>query len=247
MNITQEQLDEFIKCKNDIVYFSENYVQHISMYDGVKKLELYPYQIQVLEDDILTAETSRQIGFSLCSHIKILHSIIFNQEKTIVFFTQSRDRSSHSIQNIATLLDICTLTDSLKPKFVIRNKTELRFDNNTRVLSVSNGSHIRGYGISELYIEEVDFLKESIEDLLHSIIPCMVGNKNPTIWAWSFPSNDNINRVKEVLEKRKNHKHYNLSWYVIPNRDSKWKTQYINNIGEEQFKREFICNFSNRK
>lgn len=238
MNITQEQVDEFIKCKNDIVYFAENYIQHSTPY-GIKKLELYPYQIQILEDDILTAETTRQIGFSLCSHIKIIHSIIFNNEKTIVFYTPNRDRSSHLIQSIATLLDLCTLPEVFKPKFVTRNKTELRFDNDIRVVSASNIGHIQGYGISELYMEEVDFYKEPIEELLYTAFLCMRRNEAPKIWAWSNPTNGNIGKVRRELEKYKNHNHYNLAWYVIPNRDSKWKSQTKLNVGEGAFEQIF--------
>lgn len=238
MQITEELVEEFLKCKNDIVYFAENYIQHTTPY-GIKKLELYPYQIQILEDDILTSETSRQIGFSLCSHIKIIHSIIFNQEKTIVFYTLNRDRSRHSIQSIVTLLDLCTLPEVFKPKFVTRNKTELLFDNNLRVIFASNIGHIQGYGISELYMEEVDFYKEPIEELLHTAFPCMMSNKNPKIWAWSCPMNGNIDKVRQVLAHRKNHNHYNLAWYVIPNRDSKWKSQTKSNVGEGVFNQEY--------
>lgn len=238
MIITQEQLDEFIKCKNDIVYFAENYVQHLSMYSGVTQLELYPYQIQVLEDDILTAETTRQIGFSLTSHIKILHSIIFNDSKTIVFYTPSRDRASHSIQNIATLIDLCTLPEIFKPKFKTRNKTNLHFENEMRVISASNITHIRGFAISELFMEEVDYYKDPIEELLRAVILCIPSHCK--IWVWSCLFNGNISKVKEVLEKRKNHNHYNLSWYVNPNRDSKWKNNTKSMMSKEQFEQEFV-------
>ena len=248
MKITEELVEEFLKCKNDIVYFAENYIQHTTPY-GIKKLELYPYQIQILEDDILTSETSRQIGFSLCSHIKIIHSIIFNQEKTIAFYTPNRDRSSHSIQSIVTLLDLCTLPEVFKPKFVTRNKsefrfdsgmrTELRFDNDMRVVSASNISHIRGYGISELYMEEVDFYKDPIEEILHTTFPSLMSNKNPKIWAWGCLMNGNIDKARRLLEHLKNHNHYNLAWYVIPNRDSKWKSQTKLNVGEGVFNQEY--------
>lgn len=238
MQITEELVEEFLKCKNDIVYFAENYIQHTTPY-GIKKLELYPYQIQILEDDILTSETSRQIGFSLCSHIKIIHSIIFNNEKTIAFYTPNRDRSSHSIQSIVTLLDLCTLPEVFKPKFITRNKTELLFDNNLRVIFASNIGHIQGYGISELYMEEVDFYKEPIEELLYTAFPCMRRNEAPKIWAWSNPTNGNIGKVRRELEKYKNHNHYNLAWYVIPNRDSKWKSQTKLNVGEGVFEQIF--------
>lgn len=241
VNITQEQADEFLKCKNDIVYFAENYVQHISPYGDIKQLKLYPYQIQVLEDDIVTAETSRQIGFSLCSHIKILHSIIFNREKTIVFYTPSRDRASYSMQSIATLLDFCTLPETFKPKFITRNKTELRFDNDVRVVSASNTGHIRGGIISELYMEEVDYYKESIEEILVAWSLCVskFTSSSPKIWAWSCPSNGNIGKVGRALEHYKNHNHYNLAWYVIPNRDSKWKREVIKNIDKDRFENQF--------
>lgn len=239
MDITQEQTDEYLKCRDDIVYFAENYVQYLSIYDGIKKIELYPYQIQVLEDNILTAETSRQIGFSLTSHIKILHSIIFNQERTIVIYNTTRDRASHSIQSVATLFDLCTFPENFKPKFTERKRNSLQFDNHMRVMSASNITHIRGCDISELYMEEVDYYKDPIEELLHAVIPCILSHCK--IWAWSCPANGNIEKVKQAISCRKNHNHYNLSWYVIPNRDSKWKRREIEYMNEERFKHEHLC------
>ena len=48
-------------------------------------------------------------------------------------------------------------------------------------------------------------------------------------------------KLKKALEKLKNHNHYNLSWYVIPDRDSKWKNRAKEIVGEEQFKAEYLC------
>jgi hypothetical protein len=143
------------------------------------------------------------------------------------------------------LLDLCTFPDELKPKLLTRDSTNLYFNNEMRLVSASNINHIGGYRISEFYMEEVDYYREyieSIEDLLHLVIECLPSHCK--IWAWSCPANGNIDKVKEVLEKRKNHNHYNLAWYVIPNRDSGWKEQILENMSDEQFKREHLNDFS---
>jgi hypothetical protein len=234
MQITQEQVDEFNRCKEDIVYFAENYIKHMTI-DGIKQLKLYPYQIEVLTDDRLTASTSRQIGFTLISYVKIIHSLIFNYDRTIVFYTIKRDRFAHSLQTIAAMLDMCEFP--FKPEFTTRNKGQLVLDNGMRVLGASSSHHVRGFAVSELYMEEVDYYQDNIEELMYHILPTILCSKNVKFWVWSTEQNGNLQKIKKYVGDT--FKHYHLPWYVIPNRTSDWKNQQINNLSETIFNHEF--------
>ena len=43
-NFTSEQVQEFVKCSNDPVYFIKNYIQIISLDRGLIPFELYDFQ-----------------------------------------------------------------------------------------------------------------------------------------------------------------------------------------------------------
>ncbi len=46
---TQEQLDEFVKCKNNMLYFIVNYCKIITLKDGLKLFKLFQYQKNALK------------------------------------------------------------------------------------------------------------------------------------------------------------------------------------------------------
>jgi hypothetical protein len=234
MYLTKEDVNEFEKCRNDIVYFTEKYIRYQTI-DGVKDLKLYPYQVEVLPDNRLTASTSRQIGFTLLSYVKIIHSLIFNSDKTILFYTIKRDRFSYSLQTIADMLGMCSFL--MKPEIISKTKDKLQLDNGMRLLGGSTYGHIRGYAISEIYMEEVDYYKDDIDEILHVIMPSVMTSENFKFWAWTTEANGNL----ETMRKRLGNKfsHYNLPWYVIPDRTSDWKNQFVNNMGKEQFDNEY--------
>lgn len=77
---TQEELLEVIKCKNDIVYFANNYV-FLKTGEGRKRIKLRPYQIKVLkqmqEERFSILLQSRQTGkcFSYNTKIKIIRNL----------------------------------------------------------------------------------------------------------------------------------------------------------------------------
>lgn len=45
---TQEQIDEYIKCKDDPEYFAEKYIKIITE-DGFEVIELYDYQKEIID------------------------------------------------------------------------------------------------------------------------------------------------------------------------------------------------------
>ncbi len=68
---TREQIDEFIKCSEDPIYFAEKYIQIVHVDRGLIPIELYDYQREILEkitnNRRVTVVTSRQAGKCLYS------------------------------------------------------------------------------------------------------------------------------------------------------------------------------------
>lgn len=66
LSYTQEQIQEFIRCKNDIIYFVQNYVKIISLDEGLILFDPYQYQkdlISAFKDNrFVIALQARQSG-----------------------------------------------------------------------------------------------------------------------------------------------------------------------------------------
>jgi len=49
MEFTQEQIEEFIKCQSDPVYFAKNYVKIVTLDHGLQPFKMYPFQEKLVE------------------------------------------------------------------------------------------------------------------------------------------------------------------------------------------------------
>lgn len=47
-NFTQEEIEEYIRCRDSAVYFINNYVKIINLDDGLVPFSLYPYQEKMI-------------------------------------------------------------------------------------------------------------------------------------------------------------------------------------------------------
>ena len=63
---TQEMVDEWMKCRDDILYFAENYCSIIHIDHGVIQVQLRDYQKEMLklmhDNRLMAANLSRQLG-----------------------------------------------------------------------------------------------------------------------------------------------------------------------------------------
>ena len=50
IQFTQDQINEWIKCKNDPIYFAMNYIQIISLDEGLVPFKMYDFQKEILRD-----------------------------------------------------------------------------------------------------------------------------------------------------------------------------------------------------
>ena len=88
--MTQEETEEFIKCSEDIIYFSNKYCYAMTD-EGVANIELRPYQIEMLRafqhNRFVVMLASRQIGkcFLFNTRIKVFNKVE-NCEQTLPIY-----------------------------------------------------------------------------------------------------------------------------------------------------------------
>jgi hypothetical protein len=63
IEFTEEQIIEFLRCKEDPVYFAKNYIKIVSLDHGLVPFEMYPFQ----EKLVLTSSLSSRITLLMTS------------------------------------------------------------------------------------------------------------------------------------------------------------------------------------
>jgi phage terminase large subunit-like protein len=87
MEFTQEQILEFMRCKDDPVYFAKNYVRIVTLDHGLMPFDLYPFQEKLInnfhENRFNICKMPRQTGKSTTVVSYLLHYAVFNDNVNI--------------------------------------------------------------------------------------------------------------------------------------------------------------------
>ena len=84
---TKEQIEEFIKCKEDPVYFAKNYVQIVTLDHGLQPFKMYDFQEKLVnrfhKNRFNICKMPRQTGKSTTCVSYLLHYAVFNDSVNI--------------------------------------------------------------------------------------------------------------------------------------------------------------------
>ena len=91
IEFTQDQIQEFLKCKEDPVYFAMNYIKIISLDEGIVPFKMWDFQQELIrnfhENRFNIAKLPRQTGKSTTCVSYLLHYILFNDTATTEIYT----------------------------------------------------------------------------------------------------------------------------------------------------------------
>ena len=246
---TPELVQEYIKCQNDPVYFTENYMKIISINEGLTSFKLYGYQKEMVTSfknnrySIVT--TARQAGKSTTTCAFILWYIIFHPDKTVALLANKGDTAREILGRVQ--LAYQHLPKWLQQGVVEWNKGSFVLENNSRVLAAAtSASAIRGYTINLLFIDEAAFI-DNWDEFFTSVYPTISSGSESKIILVSTPNGLNhFHATWANAEKGTNGYHPILvNWQAVPGRDEKWKQDTLAgmNFDLEKFDQEYNCEF----
>lgn len=253
---TQWHFEELQKCKDDPVYFINNYVKFDHLKDGLTGIKLYEPQEKLINKyhnnrfNILKAP--RQVaGKSSTAIFYILHQIIFKDYETVGIFSHHQNPSIH-------LLDRLKVAYKNLPKWMqygvsVDNRSTFELKNGSRAIAASiSSSHIRGQTFSLMLLDEMgNNSYTKIEDFFNSTFPVITANKFTKVIINSTKDfyedgKSYFNKIWKDSEDGKNQFVRTLiKWYDIPGMDEEWKDQMIANIGIDAWNQQFECQFLN--
>jgi len=249
IEFTQEQIFEFVKCKEDPVYFAKNYVQIVTLDHGLQPFEMYPFQEKLINNfhsnRFNICKMPRQTGKSTTVVSYLLHYAIFNDSVNIGILANKASTARELLARLATAYE--NLPKWMQQGILVWNKGNIELENGSKILAAStSASAVRGMSFNILFLDEFAFVPNHIADsFFASVYPTITSGKSTKVIVVSTPHGMNhFYRMWHDAEKGNNeYVPTDVHWSEVPGRDSQWKEQTIKNTSEQQFKVEFECEF----
>lgn len=244
---TQEQVQEWLKCANDPIYFSEKYIKIVHVDRGFIPIVLYDYQKEIIEklqnNRRVTVVTSRQAGKTTTAAAIILHYILFNDHKTVALLANKGDAAREILERVKVAYE--ALPDWLQQGVEEWNKGSISLENGCKVIAAATSSSaIRGKSISLLYIDEAAFV-DNWDEFFASVFPTISSGETTKILFTSTPNGLNhfYKTCMGAKEGTNGYQYVEVPWQQVPGRGEEWRKETLAamDFDHEKFAQEFEC------
>ena len=249
IQFTKKQIDEWIKCKNDPIYFAMNYIKIISLDEGLVPFEMYDFQKKILSDFHETrfniAKLPRQTGKSTTVVAYLLYYAIFYDSVNIGILANKASTARELLGRLQLAYE--NLPKWMQHGILVWNKGNVELENGSKILAAStSASAVRGMSFNILFLDEFAFVPNHVaEQFFASVYPTITSGKSTKVIIISTPNGMNhFYKMWEDARRGKNDYTTNeVHWSQVPGRDAKWKEETIKNTSPRQFAQEFECDF----
>jgi hypothetical protein len=249
IQFTEEQIIEFLKCKEDPVYFAKNYIKIVSLDHGLVPFEMYPFQEKLVknfhENRFNICKMPRQTGKSTTCVSYLLHYAVFNDNVNIAILANKASTARDLLGRLQLAYE--NLPKWMQQGIISWNKGSLELENGSKISSNSTSSSaVRGGSYNVIFLDEFAFIPNHIaDDFFASVYPTISSGQSTKVIIVSTPRGMNhFYRMWHDAERGKNeYVPTDVHWSEVPGRDAAWKEQTIANTSEQQFKVEFECEF----
>jgi len=244
-----EQVQEFIKCKQDPIYFARNYIKIVSLDEGLVPFKMYDFQEKLISNfhnsRFNICKMPRQTGKSTTCVAYLLHYIVFNDSVNVGILANKAATARELLGRLQTAYE--NLPKWMQQGILSWNKGSMELENGSKILAAStSASAVRGMSFNIIFLDEFAFVPNHIaEAFFSSVYPTITSGKSTKVIMVSTPCGMNhFYRYWHDAQRGKNeYTATEVHWSEVPGRDAKWKEQTIKNTSEQQFKVEFECEF----
>ena len=249
IEFTEENIIEFLKCKEDPVYFANNYIKIVSLDEGLTQFHPYDFQEKLIHNfhnnRFNICKMPRQTGKSTTVVSYLLHYAVFNDSVNIGILANKAATARELLQRLQTAYE--NLPKWMQQGILSWNKGSMELENGSKILAAStSASAVRGMSFNILFLDEFAFVPNHVADsFFASVYPTITSGKNTKVIIVSTPHGMNhFYRMWHDAERSKNeYIPTDVHWSEVPGRDQKWKETTIANTSEQQFRVEFECEF----
>ena len=249
IEFTQEEIAEFIKCKQDPVYFAKKYIKIVSVDEGLVPFNMYKFQEKLVKrfhkNRFNICLMPRQTGKSTTVVSYLLHYAVFNDNVNIGILANKAATARELLGRLQTAYE--NLPKWMQQGILSWNKGSLELENGSKILAAStSASAVRGMSFNIIFLDEFAFIPNHIADqFFASVYPTISSGKSTKVIIVSTPHGMNhFYRMWHDAERKKNeYVPTVVHWKEVPGRNEAWKKQTIANTSEDQFRVEFECEF----
>ena len=249
IQFTKKQIQEWIKCKSDPLYFSMKYMQIINLDEGLVPFSMYDFQKKILmdfhENRFNIAKLPRQTGKSTTVVAYLLHYAIFNDSVNIGILANKASTARELLGRLQLAYE--SLPKWLQHGILVWNEGNVELENGSKILAAStSASAVRGMSFNILFLDEFAFVPNHVaEQFFASVYPTITSGRSTKVIIISTPNG--MNHFYKMWEDARNGKNgyvtNEVHWSQVPGRDAKWKEETLKNTSKRQFAQEFECDF----
>lgn len=249
IEFTKDQIEQFIKCKKDPVYFAKNYIKIVSLDHGLVPFKMYKFQEKLIKNfhdhRFNVCKMPRQSGKSTTVVSYLLHYALFNDNVNIAILANKASTARDLLGRLQLAYE--NLPKWMQQGVLIWNRGSLELENGSKILAAStSASAVRGGSYNIIFLDEFAFVPNHIaEDFFSSVYPTISSGQSTKLIIVSTPHGMNhFYKIWHDAERSKNqYVPTEVHWSEVPGRDEVWKKQTIENTSEQQFQVEFECEF----
>lgn len=257
-----EQLQEFIRCAKDPLYFMQKYmfIQHPTK--GKIPFEAYQFQKELVRTYWSFRNTiamiPRQSGKTTTAAGYLLWYASFNPDVTVLIAANKFKAANEIMMRIKYAYE--ELPNYIRPGVTEYNVTSIRFDNGSRILATTTTPDSgRGLAISLLYLDEFAFVKPRMATEFWSAMAPTLATGGKCIITSTPQSDEDMfaeiwHGATTTIDEEGNEipdgvgvngfKAFTAHYSEVPGRDDAWAAREKAKIGYEKFQREYECAFA---
>ena len=249
IEFSEENILEFLKCKEDPIYFTRNYIKIVSLDEGLVPFNMYDFQEKLIDrfhkNRFNICKMPRQTGKSTTCISYLLHYAVFNDNVNIAVLANKASTARDLLGRLQLAYE--NLPRWMQQGIVSWNKGSLELENGSKISANSTSSSaVRGGSYNVIFLDEFAFIPNHIaDDFFASVYPTITSGQSTKVIIVSTPRGMNhFYRMWHDSERGKSeYVPTDVHWSEVPGRDDEWKEQTIANTSEQQFKIEFECEF----
>ena len=173
IDFTKQQVEEYVKCANDPVYFGRNYVKVVTLDHGISNFDLYDYQeklIRTLEKNrFVIGKLSRQAGKTTtvgCCYL--LHKVLFNQNMNVCILANKLNTARDILSRIRESYE--HLPTWLQQGIVEWNKGSIVLENGSKIVAAATSSSaVRGGSYNCISGTSIITIKDNLTGEIYNI------------------------------------------------------------------------------
>ena len=245
---TEEEVDDYIKCMQDPLYFAEKCF--LMTPKGLQPVKMRDYQKEYLTNlkenrfNILLA--CRQAGKSVTTAIFGLWKILFCNDRNGLILSKSGPAGRDLLKKVKDMY--MYLPYHLKAGTMKWNQSEISFDNNSSLSTEAFGpTAALGKSLNLIILDEFAWCPQNDVDLFYeNVIPTVTTLPDSNVCICS--TQNGFNKFYEIwkssVEGRSIYHHQKIDWWQVPNynletgqwepRTEEWKQMMIGVLGSEE-------------